>query len=103
VDAIIEQRGRIEVKGSDLDGRIIQHPLYRMTYIAAKAAGAIDWFNGSPLHAPHGPAYAIHSHHIFPSSRSTVRRASTLVIISTRNSSMKSLTAHSSPDPRTYL
>lgn len=69
VDAIIEQRGRIEVKGSDLDGRIIQHPLYRMTYIAAKAAGAIDWFNGSPLHAPHGPAYAIHSHHIFPSSR----------------------------------
>src|SRR5215210_1570161 len=30
VDSIIEQRGRIEVKASDLDGRIIQHPLYRM-------------------------------------------------------------------------
>lgn len=68
VDGIIEQRGRIEVKPSDLDGRIIQHPLYRMTHIVAKAAGAIDWFNGSPLHATHGPSYAIHSHHIFPSS-----------------------------------
>jgi hypothetical protein len=68
VDAIIEQRGRIEVKPSDLDGRIIQHPLYRMTYIVAKAAGAVDWFNGSPLHATHGPSYAIHSHHIFPVS-----------------------------------
>lgn len=68
VDAIIEQRGRIEVKASDLEGRIIQHPLYRMTYIVAKAAGAVDWFNGSPLHDTHGPSYAIHSHHIFPAS-----------------------------------
>lgn len=34
----------------------------------AKARGAIDWFNGSPLDATHGPSYAIHSHHIFPSS-----------------------------------
>ncbi len=68
VDAIIEQRGRIEVKASDLEGRIIQHPLYRMTYVAAKSAGAVDWFNGSPLHSTHGSAYAIHSHHIFPTS-----------------------------------
>lgn len=68
IDAIIEQRGRIEVKPSDLDGRAILHPLYRMTYIVAKAAGAVDWFNGSPLDAPHGDSYAIHSHHIFPSS-----------------------------------
>jgi hypothetical protein len=68
VDAIIEQRGRIEVKPSDMEGRIVQHPLYRMTYIMAKAKGAIDWFNGSPLDSTHGPSYAIHSHHIFPSS-----------------------------------
>lgn len=68
VDAIIEQRGRIEVKPSDLEGRIIQHPLYRMTFVMAKARGAIDWFNGSPLDATHGPSYAIHSHHIFPTS-----------------------------------
>lgn len=68
VDAIIEQRGRIEVKPSDLEGRIIQHPLYRMTFTMAKARGAIDWFNGSPLDTTHGPSYAIHSHHIFPTS-----------------------------------
>jgi hypothetical protein len=68
VDAIIEQRGRIEVKPSDLEGRIIQHPLYRMAFVMAKSRGAIDWFNGSPLDAPHGTSYAIHSHHIFPTS-----------------------------------
>jgi hypothetical protein len=68
LDAIIEQRGRIVVKANDLDGRIIQHPLYRMTYIVAKAVGAVDWFNGSPLDSPHGSSYAIQSHHIFPTS-----------------------------------
>lgn len=68
IDAIIEQRGRIEVKPSDLDGRAILHPLYRMTYIVAKASGAVDWFNGLPLDSPHGESYSIHSHHIFPSS-----------------------------------
>lgn len=68
VDAIIEQRGRIEVKPSDLEGRIMQHPLYRMTFIMGKARGAIDWFNGSPLESTHGTYYAIHSHHIFPTS-----------------------------------
>ena len=68
VAAIIEQRGRIEVKPSDLEGRIVQHPLYRMTFVMAKNRGAVDWFNGSPLNATHGPAYALHSHHIFPQS-----------------------------------
>lgn len=66
VDAIIEQRGRIEVKASDLEGRIIQHPLYRMTYVMAKARGAKDWYNGSPLGATYGPSYAIHNCYIFP-------------------------------------
>lgn len=68
VDAIIEQRGRIEVKPSDLEGRIIQHPLYRTAFVMAKARGAIDWFNGTPLDSPQGKSYAIHSHHIFPVS-----------------------------------
>lgn len=68
VDAIIEQRGRIELKPSDLEGRIIQHPTYRLTFVMAKARNAVDWFNGSPLSQPHGGSYAIHSHHIFPQS-----------------------------------
>lgn len=67
IDAIIDQRGRIEVKGSDFEGRAIQHPLYRMAYIVVKRNGAEDWFNGTLLTEPHG-AYAIHSHHVFPKS-----------------------------------
>lgn len=65
---IIDQRGRIEVKGTDYEGRTAQHPLYRMTYILAKAHAAIDWFNGAPLGTSHGDSYRIHSHHIFPQS-----------------------------------
>lgn len=66
VDAIIDQRGRIEVKSADLEGRGPLHPLYRMSYILTKANGAVDWFNGLPLDVAKGSAYAIHSHHIFP-------------------------------------
>jgi hypothetical protein len=63
---IVEQRGRIEVKGSDLEARNAQHPLYRMTYLLAKAHGAVDWSNGVPLGSAHGGAYSVQSHHIFP-------------------------------------
>jgi len=65
---IIDQRGRIEVKGTDFEGRTAQHPLYRMSYILAKSHAAIDWFNGTPLGSAHGESYRIHSHHIFPQS-----------------------------------
>ena len=65
-DNIVEQRGRIEVKSDDFEGRTAQHPLYRMVYILAKAHGAVDWFNGVPLGKTVGTSYAIHSHHIFP-------------------------------------
>ncbi len=67
-ERIVDQRGRIEVKAGDLDGRGAQHPLYRMTFILAKAHGAVDWFNGAPLGTTHGKPYHIHSHHIFPVS-----------------------------------
>lgn len=66
LNQIIDQRGRIEVKASDLEGRGIEHPLYRMALIVSKAQGAFDWFNGVSLTAVHGKAYAIQSHHIFP-------------------------------------
>lgn len=67
-DEIIDQRGRIEVKPSDLEGRGTQHPLYRMTYILAKAHSAADWFNGLPLGTSSGKHYQLHNHHIFPHS-----------------------------------
>jgi hypothetical protein len=68
VDAIIEQRGRIEVKPSDLEGRGIQHPLYRMMFIIAKTMNAIDWFNGSPLSSPPSSTHAINNRYIFPNT-----------------------------------
>jgi len=68
VNAIIDQRGRIELSPTDLVGRGTQHPFYRMTYVLMKANGAIDWFNGAPLDTHVGKSYGIHSHHIFPQS-----------------------------------
>ena len=68
VEQIEDQRGRIEVKASDFEGRGAQHPLFRMSYIIAKVNGAVDWFNGAPLGTTKGKAYRLHSHHIFPSS-----------------------------------
>ena len=67
-DQIVDQRGRIEVKSNDFEGRGVQHPLYRMAFVVAKAHGARDWFNGLPLGTTHGVYYRIHNHHIFPSS-----------------------------------
>jgi len=63
VDAIIDQRGRIELKAADLEGRGTQHPFYRMAYVLMKRNGAVDWFNGTPLSTS-----GLHSHHIFPQS-----------------------------------
>lgn len=68
VDAIIDQRGRIDVKPVDLEGRGPLHPLYRTTFVLTKRNRAVDWFNGLPLDTPKGSAYSIHSHHIFPQS-----------------------------------
>ena len=68
LDQIVDQRGRIEVNPDDLEGRGTSHPLYRMSYILAKARGAKDWFNGIPLGTTSGGSYWIHSHHVFPAS-----------------------------------
>ena len=65
---IIDQRGRIEVKSSDFEGRGTPHPLFRAVYTLVKIQGAVDWFNGTKLDSPHGQLYHIHSHHIFPQS-----------------------------------
>lgn len=68
IDALIDQRGRIEVSPNDLEGRTGGHPLYYLTFILAKSLGAIDWFNGLPLTSNLKGAYYVHSHHIFPSA-----------------------------------
>ena len=65
---IVEQRGRIEVKESDFEGRGAQNPFYKATFILAKAHSAVDWFNGLPLGQTHGDNYGLQNHHIFPQS-----------------------------------
>jgi hypothetical protein len=66
INEIKDQRGRIEVKPSDLEGRGSGHALYKMLYIITKANKAIDWSNGGAIYGTIGDYYSIHSHHIFP-------------------------------------
>ncbi len=66
INEIEDQRGRTEIKPSDLEGRGSGHPLHRMLYIVSKYNKAIDWANGGSLQDTMGDYYNIHSHHIFP-------------------------------------
>jgi hypothetical protein len=66
VNEIEDQRGRIKVKPSDLQGRGSGHPIYKMLYIVTKHKKAIDWSNGGTIYDTIGDYYSIQSHHIFP-------------------------------------
>lgn len=66
INEIKDQRGRIEVKPSDLEGRGAGHALYKMLYIVTKANKAIDWANGGAIYGTIGDYYSIQSHHVFP-------------------------------------
>jgi len=63
---IEDDRGRVEVRASDLEGRGAGHSLYKMLYIITKANKAIDWANGGAIYGTIGDYYSIQSHHIFP-------------------------------------
>lgn len=60
VAAIVEQRTRLDVRPTDLEGRGPEHPLYRMAQIVLAARGAVDWTSGVSLSAvPHVRSYAL--------------------------------------------
>lgn len=63
---IIDQRGRLEVKADDMEGRGIQHPIYKMAFILAKAQSAVDWDSGQSLAVNPGKPYALQNAYIFP-------------------------------------
>ncbi len=66
---LIADRGRIRVEGSDLKGRTSQSPFFTLCYVAARAAGAVDWFSGLPLYSKLvGKSNGLEYHHIFPQS-----------------------------------
>ena len=68
VTEIEDQRGRIEVKSADLQGRGSGHPIYKMLYIITKNKKAVDWATGGTIYDTMGDYYSIQSHHIFPQS-----------------------------------
>jgi hypothetical protein len=68
-DNIIKERGRIEVQARDLERASVRSTFYPMTYIVARARGAVDWFNGQPLYVKNvGAMFGLETHHIFPTS-----------------------------------
>ncbi len=64
---IIAERGRIQVEAQDLEGRTVHSPFMTLCYVAARAAGAVDWFTGLPLYRKLiGKSSGLVYHHIFP-------------------------------------
>ena len=66
INEIEDQRGRIEIKPADLEGRGSGHPLHRMLYVLTRYNKATDWANGGSLQDTMGDYYSIQSHHVFP-------------------------------------
>lgn len=65
LNEIIDIRGRLDLRPSDLEGRGIRYPAFRLMHIAAKAQGAIDWFTGVPL-AGNSSLTSSETYYIFP-------------------------------------
>ena len=66
---IVAERGRIKVEAQDLEGRTVHSPFMTLCYVAARAAAAVDWFNGLALYSRLvGKSNGLEYHHIFPQS-----------------------------------
>jgi hypothetical protein len=63
------QFGRLHVEPGDLAGRGVNSPLFSLSYLALKAAGARDWYSGLGLSLTHqGRLHFIQWHHVIPKS-----------------------------------
>jgi len=63
---IIEDRGRIEVQSSDLEGRGKRsRRFYNVIRMITRANNPVDWLTGEPLVG----SYSLESHHIFPKNK----------------------------------
>lgn len=66
VEEIEDQRGRIELEQSDLEGRGKRSKrFYNMLRVITRTNNPVDWKTGEPLKG----SYELHSHHIFPKSK----------------------------------
>jgi hypothetical protein len=67
IDAIVADRGRIDIVAADLVGKGSTSGFYKFAYVLARARGAKDWFTGQTLYQKAvGKSNGLHSHHIFP-------------------------------------
>lgn len=69
MEPVKRQFGRLHIEPSDLAGRGVNSPLFSLSYLALKAAGAKDWYSGLGLSLTHqGKLHFIQWHHIIPKS-----------------------------------
>ena len=69
LDTLKRQFGRLTIEADDLASRGANSPLFSLSYLALKDAGASDWFSGLGLSLTHqGRLHFIQWHHIFPKS-----------------------------------
>ena len=69
LNPLVRQFGRLHIEPSDLVSRGVNSPLFSLSYLALKHAGAQDWHSGLGLSLTHqGKLHFIQWHHIFPKS-----------------------------------
>lgn len=69
VDLVKQMFGRIRFTAADFAGRGTRNPLFQITYLTLKRAGAKDWRNGLAISLAHsGKYHSIQTHHIFSKS-----------------------------------
>jgi hypothetical protein len=67
IEPLKRQFGRLTIEPGDLASRGANSPLFSLSYLALKDAGAKDWFSGLGLSLTHqGRLHFIQWHHIFP-------------------------------------
>jgi hypothetical protein len=74
IDILRQEGARFTFEASEFAGRGGRNPLFSLSYLALKRAGAKDWRSGVALSLSHsGSSHSIQVHHIFP--RSVLKQA----------------------------
>lgn len=69
MEPVKRQFGRLTIEPGDLAGRGVISPLFSLSYLALKDAGAKDWYSGMGLSLTHqGRLHFVQWHHIIPKS-----------------------------------
>ena len=63
---IVEQRGRLKIEPSDLEGSAVTSRFFTNFYIMLRSRSAQDWFNGLELDEGSTLSLSTNRHHIFP-------------------------------------